>query len=428
MAASEQLALGLAPDSPTREGDMDNLPAGWTTRALGDLVTVTGGGTPSKGNPAYWDGSIPWVSPKDMKSFEAFDSQDHITAQAVAESPVKRIAPNSVLVVFRSGILAHTLPIAINRATVTLNQDMKALTPRGEVSCDYLAYYLRSAQRGILEAAKKKGATVESIDADAFLRTPVPFPALPEQHRIVARIEELAAKIVRARGLRREAMQEIEALDASASNLLFDEDARCDWPRISLGAVADIRSGVTLGRKLTGPIIKLPYLRVANVQDGRLDLRVIKEVEVLASEADKWRLQPGDVLLTEGGDWDKLGRGTVWHGEISDCIHQNHIFRVRTNPADFNPRFLAALIASPYGKSYFQSVAKKTTNLASINSTQLKAFEVYKPPIAEQQRIVDYLEGLASKANALKRLQSESAAELDALLPAVLARAFRGEL
>jgi len=250
MAASEQLTFGLTPDSPTHDVDTDDLPDGWTTRAFGDLVTVMGGGTPSKGNPAYWDGSIPWVSPKDMKSFELFDSQDHITEQAVAESPVKRIAPNSVLVVFRSGILAHTLPIAINRVPVTLNQDMKALTPRGEVSCDYLAYYLRSAQRDILEAAKKKGATVESIDADAFLRTPVPFPAFPEQRRIVGRIEELAAKIEQARGLRREAMQEVGAIMPKALAVMHDELLISEYPKVQLGQIAQVTSGGTPSRDI----------------------------------------------------------------------------------------------------------------------------------------------------------------------------------
>src|SRR5207237_4668412 len=138
------------------------------------------------------------------------------------------------------------------------------------------------------------------------------------------------------------------------------------WPLSKLCDVADIRSGVTLGRKLCGPTVRLPYLRVANVQDGHLDLREVKEVDVLADEREKWRLQPGDILLTEGGDWDKLGRGTVWRGEIPNCIHQNHIFRVRVKPSEFDPRFLAAFIASPYGKRYFQAASKRTTNLASI--------------------------------------------------------------
>src|SRR2546430_14768039 len=95
---------------------------------------------------------------------------------------------------------------------------------------------------------------------------------------------------------------------------LLEQGQHIDWHTAKLGDVAEIRSGVSLGRKLRGPTIRLPYLRVANVQDGHLDLREVKEVDVLADELEKWRLQPGDILLTEGGDLDKPCRGTVWRG------------------------------------------------------------------------------------------------------------------
>jgi type I restriction enzyme S subunit len=255
-----------------------------------------------------------------------------------------------------------------------------------------------------------------------------PFPPLDEQRRIVARIEELAALIEEAHGLRAKARAEARLLSSSTKNDVFNEEFRGKWRAVTLGQVADIRSGVTLGRKLSGPTIQLPYLRVANVQDGYLDLHEVKVVEIRASERDKWLLQPGDILLTEGGDWDKLGRGTVWHGEISNCIHQNHIFRVRVSSNEFIPEYLSALISSPYGKTYFQSASKQTTNLATINQTQLKAFSVFRPPLPEQHRIVTYLDDLQAQVDELTALQDATQAELDALLPSVLDRAFRGEL
>lgn len=256
----------------------------------------------------------------------------------------------------------------------------------------------------------------------------IPLPPLTEQRRVVTRIEEITAQIHEARGLRRQAVEEAEAIVASETNALFAGDRMRRWPTRSLGEVSEIRSGITLGRRLTSRTIRLPYLRVANVQDGHLDLTVIKEVEVLESEEDKWKLQRGDLLLTEGGDWDKLGRGTIWRDEIPDCIHQNHIFRVRTRPGEFVPEFVSKLISSPVGKSYFQEASKQTTNLASINQRQLKAFRVFQLPLPEQRRIVAELDALQLQVDALKRLQSETSAELDALLPAILDRAFRGEL
>lgn len=145
-------------------------------------------------------------------------------------------------------------------------------------------------------------------------------------------------------------------------------------------------------------------------------------------EQEKWLLQTGDVLLTEGGDWDKLGRGTVWRGEIPNCIHQNHIFCVRLDRSRFHPEYVVALTRSPYGKAYFQGASKQTTNLATINRRQLDAFPVYDLPLEKQLQIVHELDIVQAKMQQLRSFQSQTAAELDALLPSVLDRAFRGEL
>lgn len=261
-----------------------------------------------------------------------------------------------------------------------------------------------------------------------LLSAQIPLPSLREQQHIVARIEELIAKIEKALGFHQTALEASKALSAATTNALFNLTRVNNWPVVELGNIADIHAGVTLGRALNGPTIRLPYLRVANVQDGFLDLSNIKETDILPTEFEKWQLKSGDILLTEGGDWDKLGRGAVWHAEIPDCIHQNHIFCVRTNPGDFNPNFLLAVIGSPYGKAYFQKASKQTTNLASINQKQLKAFKVFQPPLSEQDRIVAYLNNLQAKVSMLKVVQTRTSTTLDAMLPSILDKAFRGEL
>lgn len=291
----------------------------------------------------------------------------------------------------------------------------------------FLNYFIRTP--AFCDQVTAQGSTnYAAIRPNDVLGYEVPLPPIPEQRGIVARIEELAAKINEARGLRKKALEEAEAFVASVSNELFSEQHMRCWPSRSFEEVAEIRSGVTLGRTLRGKTVRLPYLRVANVQDGYLDLNQIKEIDVLEAEAAKWKLIAGDLLLTEGGDWNKLGRGTIWRDEIPNCIHQNHIFRVRTRADEFIPEFLAALVASPVGKAYFQEASKQTTNLASINQLQLKAFRVFQPPLSDQRRIVGELETLQAQASALKKLQTETAAELNALLPSILDKAFKGEL
>ena len=163
------------------------------------------------------------------------------------------------------------------------------------------------------------------------------------------------------------------------------------WEVKRLDMVAHIQKGIAKGRKIQGEIVRLPYMRVANVQDGYLDLSTVKKIKVPKEEISKYLLKYGDVLLTEGGDYDKLGRGTVWKNELENCVHQNHIFAVRTNPEILLPKFLSELSSSYYGRKYFMLSSKQSTNLASINSTQLKAFPVPLPPLPEQQKIAAIL-------------------------------------
>ncbi|MBI1249027.1 restriction endonuclease subunit S [bacterium] len=163
------------------------------------------------------------------------------------------------------------------------------------------------------------------------------------------------------------------------------------WRKKKLADIADVQTGIAKGKKNIADPVTRPYLRVANVQDGHLDLSEIKTIEVSRHELDRFSLKVGDVLFTEGGDFDKLGRGTVWQGEVPNCLHQNHVFAVRMKNGDMLPYFLATYAASFWGRTYFLSCSKQTTNLASINSTQLKEMPLPVPPLPEQRKIAAIL-------------------------------------
>ena len=161
------------------------------------------------------------------------------------------------------------------------------------------------------------------------------------------------------------------------------------WVKVTLADVAIVQTGLSKSANRQGESVSLPYLRVANVQDGYLDLGEVKYIDVPAGQLERFRLHPGDVLLTEGGDFDKLGRGCVWNGEIEDCVHQNHVFAVRVSDENrLVSAFFALVIQSERARAYFISCAKQTTNLASINSSQIKQLPMKLPPIAEQLEIV----------------------------------------
>ena len=161
------------------------------------------------------------------------------------------------------------------------------------------------------------------------------------------------------------------------------------WEWVRLGEIVLISSGVTLGRKtaIASPV-SLPYLRVANVQRWQLNLTSMKEVVVDRSELDRFQLRSGDLLITEGGDWDKVGRTAIWRDELPVCGHQNHVFKARGTSSAWNPVWAEMYLNSAVARAYFGSSAKQTTNLASINMTQLKDCAFPVPPLPEQSRIV----------------------------------------
>ena len=175
------------------------------------------------------------------------------------------------------------------------------------------------------------------------------------------------------------------------------------WSTVRVDEVATVGSGVTLGKDVSGQkTVDLPYLRVANVQDGYLDLTTVKTIRVPVDHASKYRLEAGDVLMTEGGDIDKLGRGAIWDGQIPDCLHQNHVFRIRPKLDKLEPSYYALVVESEIAKRYFSRVAKRTTNLASTNKAQVRAFRFPIPPTtSEQRQIVEVMRETKTLSRAL---------------------------
>lgn len=197
-------------------------------------------------------------------------------------------------------------------------------------------------------------------------------------------------------------------------------------PTFPLAQVADIAAGITLGRKTKETeLVQVPYLRVANVQDGHLLLNDLKTIAATRREIEKWALKDGDLLLTEGGDLDKLGRGACWRNQVPLCIHQNHIFRVRLLADSYDPDYVSFQIASPYGKAYFLAHAKKTTGIASINQRVLGAFPLMSPPLSEQRRIAADLKDQLAEVEVARQAARAQLCEIDGLPGKLLAQAFK---
>jgi type I restriction enzyme S subunit len=196
------------------------------------------------------------------------------------------------------------------------------------------------------------------------------------------------------------------------------------WTWAKLDSLAALKGGITVDSKRVDPGAQpVPYLRVANVQRGYIDLAEVKHINASAADIAELRLEHGDVLFNEGGDRDKLGRGWIWEGQLSDCIHQNHVFRARMYLPEMAPK-LVSWWGNTFGKDYFQRMGKQTTNLASINMGKLSGFPVPIPPAAEQRRLVAEIERLLSVVDRVSVEVEANLRRVEALRQSVLSRAF----
>jgi len=195
---SHAVTKGLDTAVPMKDSGVEwlgEIPEHWEVKRLKFIATFFGGGTPSKDNLDYWSGDIPWVSPKDMKRDLIYDTEDHITKTAIVNSSTRLVQPEAVLIVVRSGILRHSIPVAINTRPVAINQDMKALVLEPFFKPKYLASLIRGHQNALLVEWRKEGATVESIENELLVNTPCPTPHLMEQQAITDFIDHETAKI-----------------------------------------------------------------------------------------------------------------------------------------------------------------------------------------------------------------------------------------
>jgi type I restriction enzyme S subunit len=333
------------------------------------------------------------------------------------DSPNKIAIPNDILMSVR----APVGPTNICDIECAIGRGLAAIRSNGKTDYKFLYYYLKFIEPKI--ALKGNGSTFSAITIGEVKKIEVPLPAISAQKHIATILEEADA-------LRKADVQLIrkydELLHASFGQLFgAAKDMLKIFPSKKLEVIADIASGVAKNTKaFKNDFIDVPYMRVANVQDGHINLNEVKTIKVSKQDFEKYLLKRNDILLTEGGDPDKLGRGAVWHNEITPCIHQNHIFRVRTNENELNSVYLSFLIGSSYGKRYFLKAAKQTTGIASINMTQLKNFDVIIPPLSLQNRFAEIAVTIKEQKGIAQQQQQQS----ENLFQSLLHKVFKGEL
>ena len=399
------------------------LPKGWKWDTLGNpnISIISAGGTPRRSVHSYYQGSIPWAKIGDLTKAGKYikETEENINDDAILNSNAKVFPKDTVLVSMYGSIgkaAIGSIPIATNQAIIGIQLNRDILEP------EYLYYFLTSIQSQLENLGR--GATQNNINSGHIKNINIPIPPLPVQGRIVQILQK-------ADEIRRKRQEAVAIADAILPAIFIDmfgtpEDALIQFGSLSLQELADVRSGVTKGRKLQGrETVEVPYLRVANVQDGYLDLSEIKTIEVLPTDVERYHLEDGDVLIIEGcGNPNYLGRGCIWREEIKGCIHQNHVFRIRCNRDKLLPELFASILRTKYANHYFLRSAKNSSGLSNINSTQVKAFQIPLIPIKLQQKFIAAVEQWNQAIKTLTTTYSDS----EALRQSLLQQAFTGEL
>ncbi|MCK6445339.1 MAG: restriction endonuclease subunit S [Planctomycetes bacterium] len=464
---------------------MTHLPRGWDRIALGKIGRWFGGGTPSKANPAFWaDHGIPWVSPKDMKRDVIDDAEDHITSEAVKRSATNMVKPGSVLVVVRSGILRHTLPVAVTSREVALNQDLKAVEPDARVHPRYLALGLKASEREILQTCTKSGTTVQNLDLPVFLRFELNI-APPEQQRdIVNEIEKQFTRLDAGVAALRRVQSNLKRYRASvlksacegrlvpteaslaraesrpfesAAELLqrilaarrtrwsgrgkYDEPVGPEtrelpplpesWTWASAEQICEfITKGTTpVASKLHPDRGDVQFLKVYNLTfSGHLDTlhkpvfvdRHTHEVELARS-----MVRSGDILINIVGP--PLGQMSVVPEHVIEANINQAIARFRVVLAP-TKRFVATCLMADRVIRWMLRRAKTTAGQANLTLELCRQLPVPLPPLAEQHRIVAELERRLSVIDSLEAVCTTNLQRASRLRQSILQRAFSGGL
>lgn len=302
--------------------------------------------------------------------------------------------------------------------------EFHVIRARENIIPEWIFYFIHRPDFRNQAERRMTGSAGQKRVPESFLKeAEIPLPPLDEQKRIATILDQAD----RIRRLRHQATQLTNTFLQSVFIEMFGDPVEnpLNLEFIQLGNVSEIASGVTKGQKFNGKKTRtVPYLRVANVQDGYFDLSEIKEVEALETEIGKLQLINGDILMTEGGDYDKLGRGAIWREQIPGCIHQNHIFRVRLDDSQTLPEVFEVLLQLKYSKEHFIKCSKQTTNLATINMTQLKEYPVPIISLSEQKKFKKIYEEFST----LHSQKTEAERQAEQLFQSLLHQAFTGQL
>jgi type I restriction enzyme, S subunit len=304
---------------------------------------------------------------------------------------------------------------------------------------EYVYHFVRQESfRRDGEANMTGSVGQKRVPADWLKAVEIPLAPLAEQRRVVAKVDAVLARVNAARdrlakvpALLRRFRQSVLAaacLGKLTAEWREQHGHADEWPSVKLGAIGEISGGITKNATRKSLTRQVPYLRVANVYQNRLELDEVLKIGVTDAEFKRTVLKTGDLLFVEGnGSVDQIGRVARWDGSVNDCVHQNHLIRFRA-PAILDSKFVLLAMMSPPGREQLMNHAISSAGLHSLSISKIAACDLSLPPVPEQHEIVRRAEALFALADKIEARVTSASARGDKLIQSTLAKAFRGEL
>jgi type I restriction enzyme, S subunit len=360
------------------------IPVAWEERALGEIAVIGSGGTPSRSNPAYWNGSIPWITTAQVDFNEILEAIEYITSAGLKSSAAKLLPPGTLLMaLYGQGKTRGKVGVlAIEAAT---NQACASIAIGKGTSAEFVRYFLSSRYDAIRSASN--GGSQDNLSSQIVKSLPVVLPPLAEQKVIAAALSDVDALlgaldglIAKKRDLKRAAMLQL------LTGLTRLPGFRGKWEERRICDMGDVLAGKALN--VHGAGRRRPYLRTKNVLDGHIDINDVLEMPMTDAEFERFRVERGDLLLNEGQSLELVGRCSLYRDELPvPCAMQNQLLRFRAWPTT-SRRFAEQLFRRCQYNGTFAAIATQTTSVAHLGSNRFANLRLLWPVDSEEQNAI----------------------------------------
>jgi type I restriction enzyme S subunit len=409
---------------------VSELPDGWArstleTLAAAEARAMTDGPFGSNLKSSHYTDTGPRVIRLQNIGFGEFiDEKAHISEGHFESLRAHEVMAGDLVVASLGQDLPRSCVVPEHVGPAVVKADCIRIRLHPAVNPRYVNYALQRPALRVAVSKQTHGVGRPRLGMTGIKELSIPLPGRREQDRIVAAMEEHLSRLDAANDWLRSAELRLEALETR----MVDDAFRAFDDRVPVGQLAEVRGGIQKQPKRRPRENPAPFLRVANVGNNRLDLSDVHEIELFEGELPKYRLEPGDLLVVEGnGSPGQIGRSAVWQGEIADCVHQNHLIRVRPG-SSLDPRFLGLYWNARSTREQLTAVASSTSGLYTLSTAKVARVEVPLVPLSDQVNVVSRLTAGLDAIDRLRSVLRAAEARQRSVRRSILTAAFSGRL